>query len=106
MSIVDIEYQLAPPYSHRRHYADRAIRTLKNHSVAVLCSTNKDFPPHLWDRLLQQALLALNLLQSSYIKRELFAQAQLHGAFNCNRTPLATPGTRVLVDEKPTARGT
>ena len=101
MSSVNIAYELAPPYRHRRHYADRAIRTFKNHFIAVLCSTNKDFP------LLLQALLTLNLLRGSIIQPKLSAQAQLHSAFDCNRTPLAPPGTRrVLVHEKPSARGT
>ena len=32
--------------------------------------------------------------------------AKLHGGFNYNATPLATPGTQVVIHEKPTVRGT
>jgi hypothetical protein len=47
----DITFQLVPPYSHRRNSAERAIRSFKDHLKARLCSTDKSFPMHLWDRL-------------------------------------------------------
>jgi hypothetical protein len=106
MAEQQIDFQLAPPHVHRRNAAERAIRTFKNHFIAGLCSTDKDFPLHLWDRLLPQALLTLNLLRGSRINPQLSAQAQVHGAFDYNRTPLAPPGIRVLVHEKPATRGT
>jgi hypothetical protein len=46
----DIIFQLVPPYSHRRNSAERAIRSLKDHLIAGLCSTDKSFPMHLWDK--------------------------------------------------------
>jgi hypothetical protein len=106
MTSENIDFQLVPPHVHRRNAAERAIRTFKNHFIAGLCSTDKDFPLHLWDRLLPQALISLNLLRGSRINPRLSAYAQLHGAFDYNRTPLAPPGTRVLVHEKPAVRGT
>jgi hypothetical protein len=60
-----IDFQLVPPGVHRRNAAERAIRTFKNHFIAGLCSVDKDFPLHLWDRLLPQAILSLNLLRGS-----------------------------------------
>ena len=101
-----IDYQLAPPHVHRRNSAERAIRTFKNHFIAGLSGTDPDFPLHLWDRLLPQALLTLNLLRASHINPRLSAQAQLHGAFDFNRTPLAPAGTRVMIHEKSSVRGT
>jgi hypothetical protein len=106
MSSVDIDFQLAPPHVHRRNAAERAIRTFKNHFIAGLCSTDKNFPLHLWDRLLPQAIMTLNLLRGSRINPNLSSWAQLHGSFDYNRTPLAPPGIRVLVHEKPTIRRT
>jgi hypothetical protein len=100
------DYQLVPPHMHRRNAAERAICTFKNHFIATLCGTDKDFPMHLWDRLLPQALLTLNLLRSSCINPRLSAHAQVHGAFDYNHTPLAPPGTRVLVHKKPSTRET
>jgi hypothetical protein len=101
-----IEFQLVPPHVHRRNAAERAIRTFKNHFIAGLCSTDKLFPMHLWDRLIDQATITLNLLRTSRINPRLSAYAQLYGAFDFNSTPMAPPGTRVLAHEKPEQRTT
>jgi hypothetical protein len=84
MADQDVDFQLVPPHVHRRSAAERAIRTFKNHFIAGLCSTDRNFPLHLWDRLLPQALLSLNLLRSSRINPKLSAWAQVHGAFDFN----------------------
>jgi hypothetical protein len=101
-----IDYQLVVPGSHRRNSAERAIRTWKNHFIAGLCSVDKNFPLHLWDRLLPQAELTLNLLRGSRINPKLSSWAQMHGTFDYNRTPLAPPGIGVLVHEKSADRTT
>ena len=101
-----IDFQLVPPGLHRRNAAERAIRTFKNHFIAGLCSVDKHFPLHFWDKLLPQAELTLNLLRGSRINPKLSAYAQLHGAFDFNRTPMAPPGIRVLVHVKPSDRTT
>jgi hypothetical protein len=44
-----VDYQLVPPQVHRRNAAERAIRTWKNHLILGLCSTDTNFPLHLWD---------------------------------------------------------
>ena len=106
MSAQDIDFQLVPPGVHRRNAAERAIRTFKNHFIAGLCSVDKDFPLHLWDRLLPQALLSLNLLRGSRLNPKLSAWAQMFGNFDFNRTPIAPPGVRVIVHEKPSKRST
>jgi hypothetical protein len=102
----NIYFQLAPPQVRRRNAAKRAIRTFKNHVIAGLCSTNRDFPLNLWDKLLPQCLIILNLLRRSRINTQLSAQAHMHGAFDFNRTPLAPPGTKVIIHEKPDIRQT
>ena len=61
----ELDYQLVPPHVHRRNAAERAIRTWKNHFQAGLCSTDTQFPLHLWDRLIPQATITLNLLRAS-----------------------------------------
>ena len=103
---ISVDYQLTPTGSHRRNTAERAIRTWKNHFIAILCSTDEAFPLKLWDRLLEQAQITLNLLRGSRVNPQLSAQAQLHGAFDFNQTPLGPPGTRVLIHELPDKRGT
>ena len=101
-----VDYQLVPPHVHRRNAAERAISTFKDHFIAGLCSTDKSFPLHLWDRLLPQCTLTLNLLRPSRLNPAISAQEQLNGRFDFNRTPLAPPGHRVLVHVKPNMRET
>jgi hypothetical protein len=68
----DITFQLVPPYSHRSNSAERAIRSFKDHLIAGLCSTDKSFPMHLWDRILPQAVMTLNMLRTSKNKSKTF----------------------------------
>jgi hypothetical protein len=60
----DITFQLVPPYSHIRNSAERAIRSFKDHLIAGLYSTDKSFPMYLWDRILPQAVITLNMLRT------------------------------------------
>ena len=46
---------------------------------------------------LPQATQTLNLLRRSRINPQLSAEAKLNGAFDYNRTPMAPPGTKVLI---------
>jgi len=54
MTAKGINYQLVPPNLHCHNSAERAICMFKNHFIAGLCSTDKDFPIHLWDCILPQ----------------------------------------------------
>jgi hypothetical protein len=72
-TINDIAYQLVPPHCHRGNAAERAIRTFKEHFVAGLSSVDPSFPMHLWDRLLPQAEITLNLLRTSQLHPQLSA---------------------------------
>ena len=60
-----LEYQLAPPHDHRQNPAERAIRTFKNHFIAALYGADDDFPIDQWDRLIEQAVMTLNMLRPS-----------------------------------------
>ena len=100
-----VQYQLVPSGMHRRNAAERAIRTFKNHFKSTLATTDRRFPAKLWDQLLRQAEITLNLLRASRLHPQLSAQASLFGQFDFNRTPMAPPGTRVIVHVKPDRRG-
>ena len=99
-----IKFQLVPPHSHRANAAERAIQTFENHFKAGIASLDPDFPISEWDRLLDQAFLTLNLLRSARFQPKLSAHAYLFGQFDFNSTPLAPPGTKVLVHSKPDNR--
>jgi hypothetical protein len=102
----DVDFQLVPPGIHKRNAAERAIRMFKNHFIAGLCSADKTFPIHLWDQLLPQAKITLNLLRGSRINPKSSAWAQVHGIFDFNHTPLGPPVCRVLAHEKRDKRKT
>jgi hypothetical protein len=95
----DIAFQLVRPYSHRRNSAERAIRSFKDHLIAGLCSTDKSFPMHLWDRILPQAFITLNMLRTSEINPKLSAATHIFGQHDYNRAPMAPPGTRIIAHE-------
>jgi hypothetical protein len=95
-----IAYQLVPPHCHRRNAAERAIRTFKEHFVAGLSSVDLSFPMHLWDRLLPQAELTLNLLRMSRLHPQLSAAVHYHGIVDYNKTAFAPPGCKIIAHEK------
>jgi hypothetical protein len=97
---------LVPPYSHRRNSAERAIRSFKDHLIAGWCSTDKSFPMHLWDRILPQAVITLNMLRTSRINPKLLAATHLFGQYDFNRDPMAPPRTRIIAHETPVRRRT
>ena len=59
----DIQFQLVPPYMHLIYAAERAVRTFKNHFITALCTVDPIFPFYLWDRLLPQVTMTLNMLR-------------------------------------------
>jgi hypothetical protein len=102
----DITFQLVPPYSHRRNSAEQAIRSFTDHLIARLCSTDKSFPMHLWDEILSQAVITLNMLRTSRINPKLSAATHISGQYDFNRAPLAPPGKRIIAHETPGRRRT
>ena len=96
--------QLVPPENHRKNAAERGIQTFKNHFLAGLASLPPDFPLSEWDRLLEQGQLTLLLLRSSRSNPKLSSYAYLFGNFDFNRTPLAPPGTKTVVHNRPSSR--
>jgi hypothetical protein len=102
----DVEYQLVSPHCHRRNAAERAIHTFKEHFVAGLASVDPDFPLHLWDRLLPQAEMTLNLLRTSRKHPHLSTAAHYHGLIDYNKTAFAPPGCKIIAHEKLTMQRT
>jgi hypothetical protein len=102
----DMTYQLVSPHCHRRNTAERAIGTFNKHFVAGLASVDPYLPMHLWDRLLPQAEMSLNLLRTSRLHPPLSASAHLHGLIDYNKTAFAPPGCNIIAHEKPSQRRT
>ena len=104
MTYEHVDYKITPAGLHCRNGAERAIQTLKNNFISVLFSTHPDFPLNLWDKLLPQATLTLNLLSPSHINPQLSSHAQIHGSLNFENTLLAPPGIKVLAHKRAKGR--
>ena len=102
----NLELELIPPHTHRRNAAEVAIRNFKSHFLSVLAGTAPDFPKYLWDKLLPQTELTLNLLRASNTTPTVSAYAHLFGPFDYNKMPLAPMGCKVHVHEPSESRAT
>ena len=104
--LMKIQYQLVPAGTHRRNAAERAIQTFKSHLIAGICGADPNFPLHLWDTLIEQCEITLNMLRASRIHPQLSAHDSLNGTFDFNKTPLAPVGCKIVAHEKPNKRKT
>ena len=100
-----INHQYVSPSNHRANKAERAIRTWKNHFIAGLSSADPSFDFALWDHLLLQCDLSLNLMRSAACDPSISAWQQLHGAYDFAAHPLHRPGCKVVSWVAPDARG-
>ena len=97
--------ELVPPGCHRQNAAEVGIRNFKNHFLSVLAGVADGFPPSLWDCLLPQTEITLNLLCQSNATPTVSAYAYLNGLFDYNIMPLAPMGCEVQVHKKSGSRG-
>jgi hypothetical protein len=98
--------QLVPPDTHQQNLAEQAIQTFKNHFKAIIQGLDETFPIKLWDKLLPQTILTLNLLCQSNAVPTMSAHQYVHGQFDYNAMPLAPLGCAVQMHEAPNKRGT
>ena len=101
---LSINFQLVPAGTHRRNCAERAIQTFKKHFIAGLLGVDHNFPMHLWNLLLPQCDMTLNMLRASRVHPKISANDALNGTFNFNATSLAPVGCKVAAHEKPGKR--
>ncbi len=98
--------QLIPPDNHKKNLAERAIQTFKNHFKAIFAGVDDSFPMRLWDKLLPQKILTLNLLCQSNIAPTVSAWQYIHGPFDYNKMPLALIGCAVQIHNFSEQQGT
>jgi hypothetical protein len=91
--------QLVPPNNHRRNLAERAIQTFKSHFIAIIAGVDHTFPMRLWDKLLPQTIVTLNLLRQSNGVPTISAYQYVRGTFDYNKTPLGPMGSAVQMHE-------
>jgi hypothetical protein len=100
------DMELVPPGCHRWNAAEVAIRNFKALFLSVLTGVSNNFPPSLWDWLLPQTEITINLIRQSNATPNVSAYAHLSGPFDYNKMPLAPMGCNAQVHEKTDKRGT
>ncbi len=100
-----LDMELVPPGCHRRNAAKVAIRNFKAHFLSILAGVADNFPPNLWDWLLPQTKITINLIQQSNATPNLSVYAHLSGPFDYNKMPHAPMGCEAQVHEKMDKRG-
>ncbi len=100
------DMELVPPECHQRNAAKVAICNFQAHFLRVLAGIANNFPPSLWDRLLPQTEITINLIGQSNATPNVLAYAHLSGPFNYNKIPLAPMGCEAQVHEKTNKPGT
>jgi hypothetical protein len=92
--------EVVPPVCHRHNAAKVAIHNFKAHFLSVLASVADDFPPNLWNWLLPQTEIMINLIWQSNATPNVLAYVHLSGPFDYNKMPLAPMGCEAQVHEK------
>jgi hypothetical protein len=98
--------QLVPPDNHRRNLVERALQTFKNHFKAIIAGVDNSFPMRLWDKLLPQTVLTLNLLHQSHVALTVLAYQYVQGIFDYNKMPLAPMECAVQLHKSCERQGT
>ena len=83
---------------------ERAIQTFEHHLKTALATVHLNSPLSEWGRLIEHTNITLNLLRASRCNPKLSACTHLFGVFNCQVTPLAPPGARVVAHAHPPKR--
>ena len=78
-----------PPDVHCRNAAEHAIWTFKAHFIAILEGVDRDFTRSLWDTLLPQTELILNLLRQATLTPDISAWEYYNVPINYDATLLS-----------------
>jgi len=103
----NMTYELTPADDHSRNIAEKTIQTFnKDHFIAILCGTDDVYPMHLWEKLLPQADMTLNMLRPSRLISAISAHAHLYDQHNYADHPLAPMGRAAETNVSSNKRGT
>ncbi len=97
-----LDLELVPPGCHRCNAAEVAICNFKAHFHGVLARVANDFPPNLWDRLLPQTEITINLIWQSNATPNILAYAHLSRPFHTTKCHSRQWDVRPRCMRKPT----
>ena len=99
-----VEY--VAPANHRANKAERGIRDAKNHLISIFCGADPSYPAAELDRFFEQAEITLNMLRPYGPQPNKSAFEGVYGKkFDFTAHPMAPCGTRVVVYEQASLRG-
>ena len=103
---LELKWELVNPYQKEPNRAERAIKTGKNHMIAVRAGFHRDSPTTFLDRCLFQIELTLNVIHPFEYDPNVSAHHGLfRERFDFARHPIAPVGARVLTWDSPDTRG-
>ena len=85
---------------HHTHNGTIQLREISKHSNHISSLESSSFPMHLWCTLLPKATISLNILRSSKLNKTISAHHMVHGQFDYIRTPMAPPGSTIMIHQK------
>ncbi|KAL7520914.1 hypothetical protein ACHAWX_006009 [Stephanocyclus meneghinianus] len=95
--------QLVEGNDHRVNAVERIIDVIKDHIIACLCMVDPIFPMPLWDELIEQGEISLNLMRKQGATTNSRPIAEM-GEFNFSETPICPPDTKWLfLNPQPTS---
>ena len=97
------EVQYSAPGSHCSP-AEKAVQTYKVCFNITMASLPDKCPIGYWCRLCEQVDLSVNMLRACRQNSRLSAWAACEGDFHFDSTPIAPPGTEILMDNRPSNR--
>ena len=88
----------------RTNSAERGLQTRKSCAKSILASLPPNFPIAYWCRLCPQIDLCVNIVRKCHQNPLLSAWAAMEGEYHFGATPIAPPGSEMLIREKPNRR--
>ena len=79
---LDVTIRFVPRCNHQCSLAGRATKSYRNHFKEGLSGAGPSFPLTLWDALVKEANITINLLGNSRANPRLSAYAQIFAQFN------------------------
>ena len=95
-----------PNIIHQWNAAERATYMFKHHFITCICGTDSGFNMKLWDKLLPQTLITLNLLRISRINPYIITYVHLYDTIYFNQISNASPYTNIVIHEHSDQRPT
>ena len=97
----ELEYELVPKGQHSRNISERALQKWKAHTIGSLSGVADNLPLGLWDELLPQLDMQVNILLFSNVNPNVYPWTVLNGSNDFNRHSLAPLDTEIQMLEHP-----